>query len=384
MNSSDYFNCHHCFHIINNESSLITHVKRKHLQNYSDYRKIFGTQTQKQINGDGRSIRWKGIETPNSIKKAKKKKHVHEMITAGFIELSCKLCDFTNMISITTHVTRKHNMSTHEYLAQFPDSKLYQSVPSVATATAEKLRHRHLTDPVFHQKIVDALPPLPSKIEFWTSRDYSENDAITQVSAHQSKNALMGGEEKLKKLSAASTGDRNPMSLASIAIRYGVSKEEASKLTPCFGRNAEKHPMFGKRHTQESLEKIASSQHLTNPSWRSKPEIEIAKWFKSNVNPNAIENAKINRWNIDILCEDKMLIVELFGDFWHMNPIKFQKDDINKITKKSAQYAWEHDARKIEHLQTIGYNVIIVWESDWKEHPNREKERIINAYNRTL
>lgn len=345
---------------------------------------MFGTQTQKQIDGDGRRTRWEGIETPSSRNKNNKKHRIDEMKLSGFKPISCNLCDFTNMISITTHVTRKHNMSTHEYLAQFPDSKLYQSVPSVATATAEKLRNRHLTDPVFHQKIVDALPPLPSKIEFWTARGYSENDAIAQVSARQSEMARRGGEEKLKKLSDISIGDRNPMSLASIAIRYGVSKEEASKLTPCFGRNAEKHPMFGKRHTPKSLEKIANSSHLRQQSKRSMSEIQIFEWCKNNFECDIVNNVGIDKWNVDVLLKEKRLIIEFFGDFWHMNPNIFEENYVNPITKMSAKTKRAIDNVKIEHLRSIGYNVIIVWESDWKENPSWEKEKITNAYNRTL
>lgn len=380
------FECKECGHKVASHSGLNLHVRKKHGLLFGDYRKKHGILTDIEAGIKCKSLaRWP--EEAYKRRKEEKEKKISnrsEIEVLGLQALKCRFCNFESMTSLIFHILKKHDLSVKEYALQYPGDELHRNIPSASKHSAEKLRNRHLTDPVFHQKIVDALPPLPSKIEFWTARGYSENDAIAQISASQSELAHRGGEEKLKKLSVASAGDRNPMSLASIAIRYGVSKEEASKLTPCFGRHAEKHPMFGKRHTQESLEKIASSQHLTNPSWRSKPEIEIAKWFKSNVNPNAIENAKINRWNIDILCEDKMLIVELFGDFWHMNPIKFQKDDINKITKKSAQYAWEHDARKIEHLQTIGYNVIIIWESDWKENPEREKERIIDAYNRTL
>ena len=52
--------------------------------------------------------------------------------------------------------------------------------------------------------------------------------------------------------------------------------------------------------------------------------------------------------------------------------------------KKSAKEIRHRDNLKIEQLTALGYDVVVVWESDWKENPEREKERIINAYNRTL
>lgn len=306
------------------------------------------------------------------------------MILAGFSSIKCEICEFTNMVSIITHVTRKHSLSTKEYVERFPGSKLYQTIPSVAKTSGEKLKQRHIDDPKFHKKIVDALPPLPSKIEFWTSRGFSEEEAKLKVSSRQSEVALLGGEEKLQKQSLASSGERNPMSLSSIARRHGVSEEEASKLTPCFGRSRENHPMWGKNHTPEALEKIANSPHLRHPSRRSLDEIQILEWCKQRFECLIDNNAGIGKWNVDILIKEKMLVIEFFGDFWHMRPGNFDESYINPISKLSAKEKRNIDNLKIEQLIALGYDVVVVWESDWKENPEREKERIINAYNRTL
>ena len=67
-----------------------------------------------------------------------------------------------------------------------------------------------------------------------------------------------------------------------------------------------------------------------------------------------------------------------------MRPDIFSEDYVNPITKLSAKAKRDFDKLKIEQLTSLGYDVIVVWESDWKENSEREKERIINAYNRTL
>lgn len=345
---------------------------------------MFGTQTQKQINGDGRRTRWEGVETPWSLEKKAKQKHIEEMLSSGFSSIKCEICEFTNMVSITTHVTRKHGLTTSEYSDRFPGSKLYQTVPSVAKATAKKLKQRHVEDPEFHKKIVDSLPPLPSKVEFWTSRGFTEEEARLNVSERQRATSLLGGEEKIRKLSQSSSGDRNPMSLVAIARRHGVSEEEASKLTPCFGRSGENHPMWGKNHTAEAIEKIANSPHLRHRSKRSLTEIQILEWCKQRFECSIDNNVGIDKWNVDILIEEKMLVIEFFGDFWHMRPGIFSEDYVNPITKLSAKAKRDLDRLKIDHLTSLGYNVVVIWESDWEESPEREKERIINAYNRTL
>lgn len=345
---------------------------------------MFGTQTQKQLNGDGRRTRWEGIETSRSLEKKAKKKRVEEMLSSGFSSIKCEICGFTNMVSITTHVTRKHGLTTDDYSTRYPGCRLYQTIPSVARSTAEKLKRRHVEDPEFHKKIVDALPPLPSKTEFWTLRGYSEEEASERVASRQRATALLGGEEKLQKLSQASTGERNPMSLASIARRHGITADEASKLTPCFGRVKEKHPMWGKNHSPEALEKIANSPHLKDPSWRSVQEIQLAAWCKQQFQCSILENQKIERWNVDILFESQKIIVEYFGCWWHADVRLYDDDWVHAFTRKTAKETRHRDNLKIEQLTALGYDVVVVWESDWKENPEREKERIINAYNRTL
>ncbi len=54
-----------------------------------------------------------------------------------------------------------------------------------------------------------------------------------------------------EKLSAASSGENNPM--------YGKSGE----LAPCYGRIGEKHPMYGKTQTKEARSKISESLKLS-------------------------------------------------------------------------------------------------------------------------
>lgn len=53
--------------------------------------------------------------------------------------------------------------------------------------------------------------------------------------------------ERREKKRLEMSGAGNPM--------YGLPKEEA----PCFGRTGDKHPMFGKHHTEEAKSKISKS-----------------------------------------------------------------------------------------------------------------------------
>lgn len=59
-------------------------------------------------------------------------------------------------------------------------------------------------------------------------------------------------------------------------------------------------------------------------------------------------------------------IYEFLGDFWHGNPNRYRLDEINDITKKTFRELYEEtNKRKIVFL-SHGYNVIFIWEYDWK------------------
>lgn len=64
-------------------------------------------------------------------------------------------------------------------------------------------------------------------------------------------------------------------------------------------------------------------------------------------------------------------IIEYNGDFWHCNPKKYSADYVNPRTKLTALEKWRLDQEKIQFAQAQGYEVMVVWESDFKT--NKEK-----------
>jgi hypothetical protein len=55
------------------------------------------------------------------------------------------------------------------------------------------------------------------------------------------------------------------------------------------------------------------------------------------------------------------------GDYFHGNPKKFNKDIINKTTKKSFGELYQNTFKKFDKLKSLGYNIKYIWESDWKK-----------------
>lgn len=62
----------------------------------------------------------------------------------------------------------------------------------------------------------------------------------------------------------------------------------------------------------------------------------------------------------------KKLIIELYGDYWHANPLKYKEDNI--LIKFGGSHLvkdiWEGDRIRLEKFKEFGYDCLIIWESE--------------------
>lgn len=353
-------------------NNLNSHIINTHQISIEEYKKIFNSQTcqltenQIQQISDTKSKK----HSKNKEKKSQQKKILEEMFELGVKPLKCQCCNFESMFSLITHIIRKHNLSVNEYKQKFPESVVYRNTPNHSKNISLALKHKLSSNIEARERFL-AWRSFPSELKHWIRKGFDPNEAAQKVIDFQRKMSLKGNNEiTCAKRSKKNSGSNNPMSLQSISVREGVSIEEAKTLTPCYGRKGKLHPFFGKKHTEQSLYKIANAHHLITPDYRSKPEIELAQ-FCSQIGDIKC-NVRVGRWNVDILFEDRKLIVEFFGDFWHLNPKFYASSDRHGFHNKfiTAQDIWNRDQYKIDSLQKLGYNVIVIWENDW--HLNKQ------------
>jgi hypothetical protein len=69
-----------------------------------------------------------------------------------------------------------------------------------------------------------------------------------------------------------------------------------------------------------------------------------------------------------------------YGDFYHANPKKYEFDDIINIRGSNGQIKagqiWENDKIKKAVLESKGYKVYYIWESDWNTDKLSELEKV--------
>lgn len=59
-------------------------------------------------------------------------------------------------------------------------------------------------------------------------------------------------------------------------------------------------------------------------------------------------------------------LIEFNGDYWHCNPLIYDETFINKTNNKTAKEIWDHDNEKIKLAENNGFEILIVWETEYK------------------
>lgn len=135
---------------------------------------------------------------------------------------------------------------------------------------------------------------------------------------------------------------------------------------------AEQQPFYGKKHTVDYYQKrdatvfekygVDCAFKLAKSSPRSKKEKLL-----ENILIGYYPNKRVGNYKPDYLNEETKHIIEVYGDYWHCNPNNFNPDFYHPQLKKTAKEKWEEDLKRKQVLESMGYQVTVVWESDLDE-----------------
>ena len=83
----------------------------------------------------------------------------------------------------------------------------------------------------------------------------------------------------------------------------------------------------------------------------------------------------------DILIGNKV-IIECFGDYWHCNPLFYNESYFHTKMRVYAHEVWKKDSERIELLKSLGYKIIVLWETNFKTNLNLNdlKQQIYDLY----
>jgi len=73
------------------------------------------------------------------------------------------------------------------------------------------------------------------------------------------------------------------------------------------------------------------------------------------------------KYRFDGYCEKTNTVYEFMGDLWHGNPKIYKMTDFNPLNKKLFGELYEETMKREKLIRDNGFNLITIWESDYKK-----------------
>ena len=107
----------------------------------------------------------------------------------------------------------------------------------------------------------------------------------------------------------------------------------------------------------------------------SKPQILwldfLSKLYNINIQHACNDGEYVittTKYKADGYCKENNTIYEFHGDYWHGNPKVFNEDGINEITKLTYKELYDKTLIRDNKIKELGYNLVTIWENDWKKN----------------
>lgn len=207
------------------------------------------------------------------------------------------------------------------------------------------------------------------------NRDYDYCQScknVLGISGMKNKKHSIETIEKFK--DGRRAGDNNPSKR--LDVRKKISESLKGKNTWCKGKKRPEHSKLMKVKMKEVWANYDDAMYKKQIDHLMKigKSGRISKLhlnFKKTLENNGILGFKTESYikplnvSVDELNENTKTIIEIFGNYWHANPIMYESDDLfNFNTILTASEIWEKDRIRISNLEKLGYKVIVIWESE--------------------
>lgn len=309
-------------------------------------------------------------------------KSVLDNLTEGVDYVRCELCGFYSK-DLSKHISMKgkksHNMTSEEYLKMFPNAKILCDVSlqeRSAMISGDK-------NPGFNHG--GRLSPWSKNNNFLTEEEIevSKKKAIQSREDNNSYTTSIeywlkkcDGDEELAKRKLSER--QSTFSLDKCIEKYGV--EEGTKIW-----KERQNKWQDTMNSKPEEERIAINRKKISSSNISKSEQELFDTIKKHYINAVQQNVIVSKTSNDIYLYDITVgnkIIEYNGNYWHCDEKRFT--DENSVARYSrtgfpilVKDIRERDARKIQTAKDNGYEVFIVWESEYKNNKQKVVEECL-------
>lgn len=116
-----------------------------------------------------------------------------------------------------------------------------------------------------------------------------------------------------------------------------------------------KTPEYQKRLRQQGIKAMKSQKNKF-----TKPERIVYEYLQENNIYSIPQHPMFNRFVVDFFIPSFNMVIEVLGDYWHGNPLKYSDSQLRAKQLKNR----EKDKIKYDFLTANGYEVHMIWEND--------------------
>jgi hypothetical protein len=234
-------------------------------------------------------------------------------------------------------------------LLGYSEKEAKQKYKDAKSSRFEKIQEFHKENPNFYRG------KRKGQIEYWTSKGFSEEEAKDLIKESQSTFTLQKCIEKYGNIEGRKRFEER-QNKWSLKLESKYKNGEFSKVP-------------------KNLNSSRYSKSAKNLFDRLLFHIPEAKCFNNEL--EMIKNG--SRFYFDFAYTKK--IIEFNGDYWHCNPSIYKEDYYHKRLKMTALEKRKIDEDKIKLAESHGYEVLVIWESDYKENPEHIINKCLNFLN---
>lgn len=258
----------------------------------------------------------------------------------------CKICglEFKSASGIASHILNKHNgMLYQDYLLNYFDI----DVNKINTEWDSKKEERKILKSIKLSNIQNNI--IGTKKERYNTKQYQNF-----------RNSM-----------------KDVFSLFWFIKKYGEIEGNVKYRERC--NNISKTTFFNDYNSRNKMNWSAVSQKLF---WKLYKIIEkrFNKIYFGELNHEF--SCGIHSTNFDFVVDDIKKVIEFNGDKFHANPKMYNSLDVPlKFLNKKAEDIWKEDDNKIQKLKNNGYDLKVIWESDYKKNEKQVLDECLNFLN---
>lgn len=286
----------------------------------------------------------------------------------------CALCGFPSR-DLTNHVSRTHGWSAKDYNMSYPlrcESFLAEIAQRVSGKNNPAYQHGGKFSP-FSDKFIGKA----------TKRQAIASMKATKKAEPQNNCARI--EYWLEKTNGDATEAARMLSesQATFSLEKCVARHGEEKGRRVWQERQDRWQETLRSKPPEEIARINRLKMITGPI--SKIETRFVEMIRARVSDIQTQLSLVTEtkkgYVYDI--ERKKKIIEFNGDFWHARPGRFAAEQPAQWSRKdgrklTAQEVWERDRLKHEAARSQGYEVMVVWEGDFKTDPDQTVQRAID------